>query len=149
MPGSTLVLLYAIGLFLGAMFITTVLIEPTEDDDIGESIMVSVMGYVLYWIVLSVTGFTKRLLPTIICVMACGSILTILMVAAFVLLNPFVGNNFAALIAWLILAWSVPVKGHIIARAIEQHWYIGVTIALTIFIMQQLALNAMTVNPGA
>jgi hypothetical protein len=76
-------------------------------------------------------------------------LLTVLMVAAYVMLAPFVGTNLASLTAWLILMWSVPVKGHIIARAIEQHWYVGIAIALAIYIMQRVAYQSMTAAPGS
>jgi hypothetical protein len=147
LPDSVLVLLYALGLFGFAMFVSTALIEPitgSGTNTLPQSVAVSMMGYVLYWIVLAVTGYARRVIPTIASVMACGSILTVLMVAAFVMLNPFLGANFASIVAWLILMWSVPVKGHIIARAIGQHWYIGIAISGTIYIMQRVAFDTMT-----
>ena len=143
------VLLFAIALFLLAMFSSAILVEPNADGAVLVSIAVSVAGYGLYWIVLAATGFTHRFLPTVSTIMACGSILTILMVAAFVLLSPFLGTNFAAIVAWLVLIWSVPVKGHIIARAIEQHWYVGIAIALTIYIVQRVAYDTITATPGS
>lgn len=148
MPNSLLVLMFAFGLFLFAMFVSAALVEADAGDGVLLSVLVSVMGYVLYWIVLAVTGFASRLLPTVSSIMACGSILTVLMVAAFVMLSPFIGGTFASTIASLILIWSVPVKGHIIARAIEQHWYIGICIAMAIFIMQRVAFSTMMAPPA-
>jgi len=142
-PDSPVVLLFAVGLFAVAMLVSGALIQPESNDSVFLSIAVSVSGYGLYWIVLSATGFTHRLVPTVSSIMACGSLLTILMVVAFLALNPLLGSNSAAIIAWLILIWSVPVKGHIIARAIEQHWYVGIAIALTIFIMQRVAYETL------
>jgi hypothetical protein len=66
------------------------------------------------------------------------------MVAAFVLLNPFLGASLASVLVWLILIWSVPVKGHIIARAIGRHWYVGIAISVTIFILQYMFYLSMT-----
>lgn len=150
-PDSFLVLVYAIGLLALAMVVSTMLVEPvtgTAQDALFLSVAVSVMGYLLIWIVLAVTGFGNRVIPTIASVMACGSILTLLMVLAFVLLQPLLGMQVAGTIAWLIRMWSVPVKGHIIARAIGQHWYAGIVIAGVIFIIQQFAFDAMTASPG-
>ena len=42
----------------------------------------------------------------------------------------------AGLIATLIIFWSVPVEGHIMARAIGQHWFIGIGIAVIAFMLQ-------------
>ena len=145
-PDSPVVLLFALGLFVVAMLVSGALIQPESNDSIYLSIAVSVAGYGLYWIVLSATGFARRFLRTVTAIMACGSLLTIVMVATFLALTPLLGTNSAALIAWLILIWSVPVKGHIIARAIGQHWYVGIAIALTIFIMQRVAYDSLVAN---
>jgi hypothetical protein len=143
-PGSVLVLYYSVGLLILATFVSEILAQPADSTNTLLSLVASFVGYLLYWIVLSSTGLQRRFVPTVACIMACGSILTILMVAAFVMLKPFLGASLASIIAWLILVWSVPVKGHIIARAIERHWYVGIAIALTIFVLQYLFFLAMT-----
>ena len=143
-PGSMLVLYYAFGLLVLATFISGALAGSSDDESTLLSFMGSLLGYVLYGIVLYSTGFLRRFVPTVACIMACGSILTILMVAAFVLLNPFLGAPLASVLVWLILIWSVPVKGHIIARAIGRHWYVGIAISVTIFILQYIFYLSMT-----
>ena len=148
-PDSALVLVYASGLLILATLISSSLVQSPDDDSILVSLAGSIAGYVLYWIVLAITGFAHRLVPTVASIMACGSILTIMMVAAFVLLNPFLGASLASIVVWLILIWSVPVKGHIIARAIERHWYIGISIAMTIFVLQYIFYLSMTGSDSA
>ena len=49
-PDAVLVLVFAIGLFTLAMFVSAVLIESS--DSIALSVAASVVGYILYWIVL-------------------------------------------------------------------------------------------------
>lgn len=142
-----LVLYVALSLFAVAMIVSEALAEATGSGIVLVSVFVSFAGYGLYWIVLLATGFTHRFVPTVACIMACGSILTVLMVVTFVVLRPLAGDQVAALLAWLVLVWSVPVKGHIIARAIEQHWYTGIAIALTIYIAQRFAYDALTTTP--
>ncbi len=142
-----LVLLVALGLFVVAMVSSEALVQSGGSGDLLASISVSFAGYILYWMVLLATGYPHRLVPTIACVMACGSILTIAMVVTFGVLAPLVGNTSAALIAWFVLIWSVPVKGHIIARAIDQHWYVGITIALVVYLLQRLAYDALINAP--
>jgi len=148
-PDSNLVLYVALTLFAVAMFISEALVESTGSSVAMVSIFVSFAGYGLYWIVLAATRFTHRFVPTVSCIMACGSILTIMMVLTFLILRPIAGDQVAALMAWLVLIWSVPVKGHIISRAIEQHWYIGIAIALTIYILQRLFYSALTTIPAS
>jgi hypothetical protein len=145
-PASPLVLVLAVGLFGIAMLVSGALIQEDSNDSLSLSVAVSVAGYDLYWFVLAVTGYTHRFLQTVTAIMACGSILTIVMVVAFLALNPLLGTAAAAIVAWLVLIWSVPVKGHIIARAIGQHWYLGITIAMTIFILQRVAYDSLVAN---
>ena len=64
--------------------------------------------------------------------------MTLVFVAAYALLRPFIGAGLMTLVAWSILLWSVSVKGHIIASAINRHWYIGMTIAVTVFVLQSI-----------
>lgn len=148
-PASVLVLLVALGLFTVAMVSSEALAGSAGSSNVLTSISVSFAGYILYWMVLLATGYPHRLVPTIACIMACGSILTIAMVVTFVVLAPLIGNTDAALIAWFVLIWSVPVKGHIIARAIGRHWYVGIAIALVIYLLQRFAYDALTNAPVA
>ena len=148
-PASSLVLIVALILFAVAMTVSEALVESSGTSVMLISVLVSFGGYLLYWMVLLATGFAHRLLPTVSCIMACGSLLTIAMVISFVVLEPLLGANTAALIAWLVLIWSVPVKGHIIARAIEKHWYVGITIALVIYLVQRFVYDALTTAPAA
>ena len=148
MPDSLLVLGVALVLFFLSMMLSEMLIESTGDRVVLISVIVSFGGYFLYWIVLIATGFGHRVVPTISCIMASGSILTIAMVVVFVILDPLLGGNTAALIAWLVLIWSIPVKGHVIARAIDKHWYTGIAIALTIYFIQRLTYDSLTTVPA-
>lgn len=144
MPASSLVLVFAFGLLLLSMFCSNVLINPESGDNLLLSFVVALLGYVGYGFILVTSGFAKRFSQTISAIMATGSILTIMMVFVFVMFAPFVGNNIAGTFATLILFWSVPVKGHIIARAINRHWYVGIAIAMTIFVLQYATYRAMT-----
>ena len=136
-------MLLSVAMLLFATFTSAVLIKPTGGESILLSLLTSLLGYVFYAAVLMATGFLRRLGQTIASVMACGSILTVLMVFAYVMLGPFLGGRIAALVATLILFWSVPVKGHIIARAINRHWYLGIAISMTIFILQFVIYSAL------
>ena len=142
-PGSLVVMLLSFGMLLFATFASATLIKPSGGESVLLSFFTSLLGYVFYGSVLMVSGFLNRLGQTISSINACGSILTVLMVFAYVMLTPFLGARIAALVATLILFWSVPVKGHIIARAINRHWYLGIAISMTIFILQFAIYSAM------
>ncbi|MGI9205197.1 MAG: hypothetical protein ACR2Q3_14365 [Woeseiaceae bacterium] len=138
LPQSTFVLVYAIGLLVLAFAVSAALAPDSGTGDLAISFLVAVLSYFVYWLVLIATGFANRLVPTIAAIMACGSILTVLQSVVFVVMGMFVNASTTATVAWLILIWAIPVKGNIIARAIEQHWYIGIAIAMSIFVMQNI-----------
>ena len=143
-PDSVVVLVLSIVLLLFSIFCSTVLVSAGEADDTLLTLITAVLGYVMYAAVLGVAGHLHRWIPTISSIMACGSILSVLMAAVFVLLGPFLGMPLVSLLALFILLWSVPVKGHIIARGIEQHWYVGIVIAMIVFIVQYAFQSTMT-----
>lgn len=142
-PASWLVLACALGLLALSFFSSAVLVVNSANDSLSLSFLLTISSYVLYWFVLLVNGYAHRLLPTLSAIMACGSIISIFGVAARVFLEPFFSTNLTLTVTQLILLWTIPVKGHIIARAIGRHWYIGIVIAMSIFIMQNVAYVAM------
>jgi len=141
-PASLFVLAFACGLLLFSFFCSAILISASGNGDLGLSFLLSIASYVLYWVVLIVNGYARRMLPTISSIMACGSLLTIIQVVAQVFMGPFLSVNLTFILVWLIEIWKIPVKGHIIAGAIGRHWYFGIMIAMTIFIMQYAAYRA-------
>jgi hypothetical protein len=143
-PDSWLVFLFALGLMQFASFVAATLINLGENYSHLLTFITNLLGMAIYSAVLFLTGQLRRFVPIMSAVIACGSILTLLFVAAFVLLNPFLGGDIAVVIATLIIIWSIPVEGHIIARGIEQHWYIGIVIAMTVFITQYAFQSTMT-----
>jgi hypothetical protein len=147
-PDSGVVLVFSGSLLLLSTLVSAALVQSAETDSNLMSLISNLIGYVLFWLVLAVTGFARRVVPTMASIMACGSILTILMVAAAIIIAPALGGSMAAIVFGMILFWSVRVKGHIIARAIERHWYTGTAIAVTIFIMQYVSYLALTGRTG-
>jgi hypothetical protein len=143
-PDSWLVFLFALLLMQFASFVAATFINLGDDYSHLLTFITNLLGLGIYAAILFVTGFFKRFVPIVSSILACGSILTLLFVAAYVTLNPFLGGEIAVIIATLIIIWSVPVEGHIIARGIEQHWYIGIVIAMIVFILQYAFQSAMT-----
>jgi len=138
LPTSTSVLVCAIGLLVFAFAFSAALTPSSGNGDLAVSFLVAVLSYFVYWIILIVSGYGHRMVPTIAAIMACGSILTVLQSVVFVVMSMFASAGTTATVAWLILIWAIPVKGNIIARAIEQHWYAGIAIAMSIFVMQNV-----------
>ena len=135
-PGSWLVFSISTGLMVIATFGVIELIDSGGEQDHAVTVLSSLIGLATYAAVLYVAGFANRLLPTLSAIIGCSSILAILFVAEFVLMQPLLGSQVAGIIATLIIFWSVPVEGHIIARAIQQHWFVGIVIAVCVFVLQ-------------
>jgi hypothetical protein len=142
-PNSWLVFLFSLILMQFASFVAATLIDLGEDYSHLLTLVTNILGIGIYAAVLFATGFINRFVPILSAVIACGSILSLLFVATYVMLNPFLGANIAVIIATLIIIWSVPVEGHIIARGIEQHWYIGIVIAMIVFTLQYTFQSTM------
>ena len=135
-PDSWLLLVLSGAMMIVATFAATVLIEELAQQDFRLTIATATFGLMFYGAVLFVFGHPRRIVRAITCVLGCGAILTVLYVAEFVLFRPIVGPAAAGTVAALIALWSIPVEGHIISRAIQQHRFIGVAIAVAAFILQ-------------
>lgn len=147
-PSSSLLLLLSVGLMLLAAFSGMTLIDELDRNDLAIGLLTSGLVLVFYVGVLFVAGFARRSLQVLTCVIGCGALLTMLSIAEFVLFRPFVGQGLAGTVAVLIGFWSIPVEGHVLARAIGQHWFVGIGIAVAAAILQ-FVLQAMITEPGS
>ena len=114
------------------------LIDRFDESDFLLEIFSALVAVASYSAIVIVARRRPRLTQTISAIIGCGAILTLVFVAAYALLKPFIGAGLMTLVAWLILLWSVSVKGHIIASAINRHWYIGLSIAVAVFVLQSV-----------
>ncbi|MBT8099689.1 MAG: hypothetical protein KJO82_08060 [Gammaproteobacteria bacterium] len=143
-PHSWIVLDICIGLWLLALLATTVMMENFSIRDAGVAVGSAAVGVFCYGAILAVRGHAARALQTVSALIGTGALISFAMLIALVMIRPFTGPNIANLVAFLLLVWSVPVKGHIIARAINWHWYAGIAIALAIFMLQLTFTQTLT-----
>lgn len=129
-----------------SIFCANVLMPAENKQDYSVIYASSAASLLVYAGVMLVTGYGSRLLPVLSALIGCDAILTLLFVAGYVLLQPFLGVRIASIVAILIMFWSVAVQGHIIARAIQQHWYAGIAIAMVVFIMQFTFQQLLSAN---
>lgn len=146
-PYSPLLLLAAILLWLFAGMVMTVLTQGLTGRDFLYGTLTGLIGLGCYAGIVIVSGKAPRLLQTVTAVLGCGAVLSLIFIAGNVFLTPMLGENLAEIVTTLILLWSIPVEGHIIARAIDRHWYVGVVAAMAVFVFQ-LYLYSM-INPAA
>ena len=135
-PDSWLVLLLAVAMMLLSSWVASSFIDFSEDYSHLLTFVTSVLGIGIYALVLLATGHLRRFVPVASAVIACGAILSLLFVVTYLLLKPILGADLAVVIATLVIIWSIPVEGHIIASGIGRHWYIGIVIAMFVFTAQ-------------
>ena len=131
----------------------TVLTPEMDDEDFLYGTFTGVVGLAAYAALVVTSGHTSRLLQTITAIVGSGALISFMFIAVSIVLPPLfglipvLGQNAVNVVATLLLLWSIPVEGHIIARAIDRHWYFGIAVAMAVFIMQLYLYSA--VNPGA
>ncbi len=135
-PASWIVFSVALALMMLSSFAAVAFVGVREGHDYSLAFLAYAAGIAFYAGIVLLFGHGGRMLQALSSIIACGSLITLAFVAEFALLSPLLGRGGAGLIATLIIFWSVPVEGHIMARAIDQHWFIGIVIAMIAFIMQ-------------
>ena len=140
-PHSGLLFVMVLGMWLFSSLVGLVLIDRFDENDFFLGLFSGIVGIACYSVVVVLGGYSSRLLQTITTLIGCGALIFLAFVAEYVLFRPFMGERITGLIANLILLWSVPVEGHIIARAINRHWYIGILVAIAVFALQYILYN--------
>lgn len=147
-PHSPVLLIFVVAAWLAAGAIITMLIDELDQTDFVVSVLTGLIALMIYSVVVVFSRHSSRLLQTITAILGCGALLEFTFAAGHVFLTMLIGKNLAALINYLILLWSVPVEGHIIARATNRHWAIGLLIAAAVFLIQiQLGFAINPVDP--
>lgn len=146
-PRSGVLLTMIIGLWLFSSLAAVALIEQFDETDFFLGLFSGLVGIVCYAVLVVASGNMPRMLQTVAAILGCGALISLAFVAEYVLFLPFLGELTTGLIANLILLWSVPVEGHIIARAINCHWYLGIVIAIVVFVLQYLTYSLVAATP--
>jgi hypothetical protein len=146
-PRSGLLLAAVVCLWILASLVGLVLIDRFDETDFFLGIFSGVAGLACYAAIVVLGGFGPRLTQTLTALVGCGALIFLTFVAQYVLFMPIAGDLVTGLVANLILLWSVPVEGHIIARAIDRHWYTGILIAITVFVLQYILYSLVAPAP--
>jgi len=146
-PRSAVLFSMILGLWLLSALVVLALIEQFDESDFLLSLFAGLVGVLCYAAVVVISGHSSRVLQTISAVLGCGALISLAFVAEFVLFTHFLGQSITGIVAQLILLWAVPVEGHIIARAIDRHWYVGILIAISVFVLQFVIYNVMSSSP--
>ena len=144
-PYSPIVFGVVLALWLLAGVVAMMRSPEFTDRDLVIALGTGFAVLAFYAAIVVAAGHRPRVQQTISAVLGCGALLTFLFIASDALLAPLLDPSLAGLIATLILLWSIPVEGHIVARAIERPWFVGFAAALSAFVLQYV-LYAM-LNP--
>lgn len=147
LPRSWFLFALILALWLFSGLASLALIKQIDESDFLLGLFSGAVGVICYASLVVVSGHAERLLQTISAIIGCGALISFAFIAEYVLLLPFLGEVITGLIANLILLWSIPVEGHIIARAIDRHWYIGILIAILVFSLQFIIYSMITASP--
>jgi len=135
-PRSTLLLMLAIFLWLFAVLCQVALIQQIDETDFALELFSALVGISCYSIVVVGFGQGPRLTQTLTAILGCGALVAIVFTVAYVVLQAIDSPLIMMIAIWAIVLWSISVKGHIIASAINRHWYLGMAIAVFVFVLQ-------------
>jgi hypothetical protein len=147
LPYSPLLFVIIGLMWLIAGLVMTLATAELDKQDFIIGSLTGMVGIACYAAIVVLVGKGARLLQTVMALLGCGALLSLMYVAGDLVLTPLLGDDLSIMIVTLILLWTVPVEGHIISRAIERHWYLGVAIAMGIFIFQLKLYSIL--NPSA
>lgn len=126
----------AVLLWLFARLATLALISTSNEQIFVIEFFSAFFSICVYAIVVVLAGKNTRLLQTVTAIIGVSALMRVVYLTANTLLLPFLGVGFMRIVVIATVLWSISVKGHIIASAIERHWYAGLAVALVVTIMQ-------------
>ena len=139
------VLFYASAvLWLFPLFFAALLVPNFTEAAVAITLASWLLGLACFAAIIGLSGFRARLLQAISAIIGCGALIFIAQVAGLVFLTPFVGSPLVQILIWLLLIWSVRVKGHIVSSTIDCERHIGLLIAIAVFVLQYAVAKALT-----
>ncbi|MGB5336529.1 MAG: hypothetical protein WBN07_12980 [Woeseiaceae bacterium] len=142
-PYSNLLFVIIGMMWLLAGVVMTLATAELGPKDFIIGVLTGIAGLACYAGIVVLAGRSARLMQTLMALLGCGALLSFLFVAGDLVLTPLLSDSLSNVIVTLILLWTVPVEGHIISRAIERHWYIGVVMAMAVFVLQLMLYSIL------
>lgn len=146
LPASPVLLAFAAALWCATFALAYAAFEWLDSTRLVIAGSASLLAIGAYQLLLLISGHSGRTLQTQTALIGCGSVISLVYIGLLVISGRF-GQQVAVVfevIAQLVSLWSVPVKGHIIGRAIDVHWYVGIGIAGGVFVLQYLFTSSFT-----
>ena len=131
LPFAMAIVLRGIAVVLSVAFIETFTLHYVKID-----LVVWTLGLVFFSAIVVITGKGARLSQTLTALVGIGALITFAVLAVRVLGARVLPEATVLTISLLLLLWSVVIKGHIMARALDWHWYLGFILSLVVFLVQ-------------
>jgi len=145
-PRSSMLLLMAIALWIFAVLSQTLVIDRRGEADFGYEVLSALIAVICYSVILMTFGKSDRLVQTVTAAFGCSSLLIVALTIGSAVSTLAGSSTLMALFFWTYLPWALAVRGHIIARAIDRHWYLGITFAVLIFVLQYIFVIGFRTN---
>lgn len=127
--------------------VATVVVFPDIVPMHDITLLLAILNVTFYFLVLYIAGYPARILQSLTAVLSVDAMLTVIYLGVFLAVNLLADRSAALSLAVLVSFWSVPVEGHIIARALGRHWAVGITIAIVSYILLMLTYWQLVDRP--
>jgi hypothetical protein len=147
LPRSWLVFFVALVISVLVSMSVSEIVLPGIDPMHDVTLLLAILNVGFYFVVLQVTGYPERFVQTAIAILGADAVLTFFYMGGFLAVELIADKSTALTLAWFISCWSVSVEGHIIARAIDRHWLVGIAIALASYVLLLLTYWQLVDTP--
>jgi len=146
-PASWLLFTIAVLLRYAVIAISIGLIDELSFDGSRVEFVFWLLSLFCYGSVVVLAGKTARLAPALTAIAGIGAVIVFVQVVVFQVGVLVVSGDRVVPLLEMLQIWSVVVKGHIIARAVQWHWYAGLLVSLGIFFFLEV-VRATTFAAG-
>ena len=147
LPQSLIIFGMAVGLWVMSLLTTIFLVDYIDENSFFTEFLWAIAVLSIYSTVVYLAGFGDRIVQTITAIIGCGALLSVLFAVTYSGLGPILGRAFLELMVYGFVLWSLSIKGHIVASAINTRWYLGALIAASIFFGQLIVSTILSSTP--
>ena len=135
MPKSWLVFYVVLVISIFISIATREIVTNGVDTKHDISLILTIINAIFYFLVILIAGYSGRYLQSLTAIFGVDAIITTIYLVGIIVVRQFADDTITLSFVWLITGWSVAVEGHIISRAIERPWAIGIAIAVASYIL--------------
>lgn len=135
-PHSPLLLLVVGAIWLLVGLANVVLDDTYQNISFSVDLTLAAAALAAYAFVIMLAGHGERLVRAFSAILGCSAIFGIVLFVCGETLTTFLDDQQVRSVTTMLWLWSIPVEGHIISRTIDRHWYIGLLIAIVVFLLQ-------------